>query len=81
MIVPTTTAMSIAAVLVAYVVILGQPERINEIVRIPLLQYGVIGLCYLLFLGAIGVARLAGGEREREGERERGRGGESEDRG
>jgi hypothetical protein len=50
----------IAAVLVAYVVILGQPERINEIVRIPLLEYGVIGLCYLLFLGVIGVARLAG---------------------
>jgi hypothetical protein len=48
----------IAAVLVGYIVILGEPARISEIVRIPLLEYAVIGLCYLLFLGVTGATRL-----------------------
>lgn len=48
----------IAAVVLVYVVLLGQPARMNEVLRIPLLDYAIIGLCYLLFVGVTRAARL-----------------------
>lgn len=48
----------IAAVVLVYGVLLGQPARMNEILRIPILEYGIIGLCYLIFVGITWGARL-----------------------
>jgi hypothetical protein len=55
-------ALYVLAVLVSYG-LMSRLTSVHEITRIPILEYGVVGLLYAVFLGVNGVGRLLGGRK------------------